>query len=124
MSASPLTRSASARIPTEYGEFQLCCFTTAGDDKTHLAFYMGEIQDADDVLVRVHSECFTGDVLGSQRCDCGEQLDLSLQKIAAEARVRHFGRATGARVWERTTPPPPSLSAAATARTRCTSTRA
>jgi GTP cyclohydrolase II len=100
MSASPLTRSASARIPTEYGEFQLCCFTTAGDDKTHLAFYMGEIQDADDVLVRVHSECFTGDVLGSQRCDCGEQLDLSLQMIAAEGTgmvvyLRQEGRGIG-----------------------------
>jgi len=57
-------------------------YTTNQDDKEHLAVVIGDVQDQNDVLVRVHSECFTGDVLGSRRCDCGEQLQRSLQMIA------------------------------------------
>ncbi|MGZ4955260.1 MAG: GTP cyclohydrolase II, partial [Methylobacter sp.] len=77
-SVSQITRT---RIPTAYGDFQLCYYTNTLDNKEHLAFYMGTVTE-EDVLVRIHSECFTGDVLGSRRCDCGEQLDRSLQFIA------------------------------------------
>ena len=100
MSQQSVIRTSSARIPTVYGEFHLCYFTNTEDDKAHLAFYMGDLQNRDNVLVRVHSECFTGDVLGSQRCDCGEQLDRSMQKIAEEGLgvlvyMRQEGRGIG-----------------------------
>ena len=75
-------RMACARVPTDLGEYKLCLYTTNQDDKEHLAIVIGDVQDQSDVLVRVHSECFTGDVLGSRRCDCGEQLQRSLQMIA------------------------------------------
>lgn len=89
-----------ARIPTKYGDFQLCYYTNTLDKKEHLAFYMGDVSEADDVLVRIHSECFTGDVLGSRRCDCGEQLDRSLQLIANQGAgvlvyLRQEGRGIG-----------------------------
>ena len=73
---------SAARIPTEYGEFSLKLYSNTLDDKEHLALVAGEPDGKDDVLVRVHSECFTGDVLGSQRCDCGEQLNRAMQMIA------------------------------------------
>jgi len=73
---------ARARIPTALGEYQLYLYVTNQDEKEHLAIVMGDVQDQGDVLVRVHSECFTGDVLGSRRCDCGEQLQRSMQMIA------------------------------------------
>ena len=61
-----------ARIPTTDGEFTLCLYTTPLDDKEHLALVVGDMASlADPPLVRIHSECFTGDVLGSLRCDCG-----------------------------------------------------
>lgn len=72
---------AQARIPTEYGEFQLCLYENSSDDEEHLAFVKGDVANCERVLVRVHSECFTGDVLGSQRCDCGEQLDAAMRVI-------------------------------------------
>ena len=75
-------RMACARVPTDLGEYKLCLYTTNQDDKEHLAIVIGDVQDQSEVLVRVHSECFTGDVLGSRRCDCGEQLQRSLQMIA------------------------------------------
>jgi GTP cyclohydrolase II len=80
----PLTviRRAQARIPTEFGEFQLLLYEDDRDHKEHLALVQGEVIDRRDVLVRVHSECFTGDVLGSLRCDCGEQFTLALRMIA------------------------------------------
>lgn len=77
---SQITRT---RIPIAYGDFQLCYYTNTLDENEHLAFYMGTATK-EDVLVRIHSECFTGDVLGSRRCDCGEQLDRSLQLIAGQ----------------------------------------
>jgi GTP cyclohydrolase II len=77
-----VTRMACARIPTDEGEFQLCLYTNNHDDKEHLALVLGEVADQPEVLVRVHSECFTGDVLGSRRCDCGEQLHDALRLIA------------------------------------------
>lgn len=91
---------ACARIPTEFGDFQLCYYTNTLDKKEHLAFYMGDLVQAEDVLVRVHSECFTGDVLGSRRCDCGEQLNRSMARIASEGLgviiyLRQEGRGIG-----------------------------
>src|SRR5688500_2365489 len=83
MSKSSVSRMACARIPTEYGDFQLCYYTNTLDKKEHLAFYVGDVAQAEEVLVRVHSECFTGDVLGSLRCDCGEQLNRSLAMVAS-----------------------------------------
>src|SRR5262245_38778701 len=86
MTQSTVQRLVAARIPTHYGTFQLMLFTSDHDDKEHLAFVMGEVQARENILVRVHSECFTGDVLGSLRCDCGEQLDRALQMIAQAKR--------------------------------------
>jgi GTP cyclohydrolase II len=71
-----------ARIPTEMGEFQLCHYRNDSDDKEHLALLMGDVYGQSDVMVRVHSECFTGDVLGSLRCDCGPQLNRAIQLIS------------------------------------------
>ena len=70
------------RIPTKYGEFVLHYFSNTLDDKEHIAFVFGDIADKARVPVRIHSECFTGDVLGSRRCDCGDQLDRALQLIS------------------------------------------
>tara|TARA_B100000614_G_C14555545_1_gene495398 strand:- start:658 stop:1308 length:651 start_codon:yes stop_codon:yes gene_type:complete len=81
MAQPSVDRTSCARVPNRYGEFQLCLFSNSLDDKEHLAFVMGDVAGRDDVLVRVHSECFTGDVLGLQRCDCGEQLDRSMEMI-------------------------------------------
>jgi 3,4-dihydroxy 2-butanone 4-phosphate synthase/GTP cyclohydrolase II len=75
-------RMAAARIPTGLGEYHLYLYTNNQDEKEHLALVMGDVLQQDDILVRVHSECFTGDVLGSRRCDCGEQLQRSMQMIA------------------------------------------
>ena len=69
------------RIPTKHGEFILHYYTNSIDDKEHIAFVKGEVAEKTDVPVRIHSECFTGDVLGSRRCDCGEQLDMALDII-------------------------------------------
>jgi GTP cyclohydrolase II len=68
-------------IPTKHGEFILHYYSNSLDDKEHVALVKGEVADKQDVPVRIHSECFTGDVLGSQRCDCGEQLDMALKMI-------------------------------------------
>ncbi|MEX2468760.1 MAG: GTP cyclohydrolase II [Pseudohongiellaceae bacterium] len=100
MSAPSVTRIDSARIPTAHGVFQLGYYSNTLDDKAHLAFYMGEPLAGEDVLVRVHSECLTGDVFGSLRCDCGEQLTRALQRIAEEGRgvlvyLRQEGRGIG-----------------------------
>ncbi len=93
-------RKTSARIPTEVGEFQLYYYQNNLDEKEHLALVLGNIAAQDPVLVRIHSECFTGDVLGSLRCDCGPQLNQAMEKIA-EARtgvivyLRQEGRGIG-----------------------------
>jgi len=94
-------RVAEARIPTAYGEFTAIGFDSLLDGVEHIALVAGEIGDGADVLVRVHSECLTGDVFGSLRCDCGPQLDAALAAVAAEGRgvvlyVRgHEGRGIG-----------------------------
>jgi GTP cyclohydrolase II len=82
MSKLTVTRKVRTRIPTDYGDFQLCYYSNTQDKKEHLALFMGELSNTEPVLARIHSECFTGDVLGSRRCDCGEQLDKSLSVIS------------------------------------------
>ena len=77
-------RVAEATLPTEHGPFQAYVFENVLDGEQHLALVYGDITDGKDVLVRVHSECLTGDVMGSLRCDCGPQLHTALAKIAAE----------------------------------------
>jgi len=79
-------RSTSVRLPTAYGEFTAVAFREKLSGKHHLALVNGDVEGGHDVLVRVHSECLTGDVFHSLRCDCGEQLDHALQLIAAEDR--------------------------------------
>jgi 3,4-dihydroxy 2-butanone 4-phosphate synthase/GTP cyclohydrolase II len=93
-------QAACARIPTPDGEFQLCVYQTNQDDKEHLALILGDVFEQSQVLTRIHSECFTGDVLGSLRCDCGEQLQRAMQLIAQEGRgillyLRQEGRGIG-----------------------------
>ena len=83
---SLVKRVASARMPTEYGEFLVHAFENQIDKLTHTALVCGEIGDGQDVLVRVHSQCLTGDVFHSARCDCGAQLDAAMRRIAAEGR--------------------------------------
>jgi 3,4-dihydroxy 2-butanone 4-phosphate synthase/GTP cyclohydrolase II len=94
-------RVVEARIPTEHGTFNAVGFRSLIDDRQHIALVMGEIGDGEGVLTRVHSECLTGDVFGSLRCDCGDQLDLALARVANEGRgvvlyIRgHEGRGIG-----------------------------
>ncbi len=77
-----VTRVSEARIPTQFGDFQLLLYQNSFDEKEHMAIVQGDVQGGGNVLVRVHSECFTGDVLGSKRCDCGEQLEASMRLIS------------------------------------------
>jgi 3,4-dihydroxy 2-butanone 4-phosphate synthase/GTP cyclohydrolase II len=94
-------RVAEARIPTEHGVFRAVGYQSENDTSENVALVYGEIGDGADVLVRVHSECLTGDVFGSLRCDCGPQLDAALARVAREGRgvvlyVRgHEGRGIG-----------------------------
>ncbi len=93
-------RIAEARIPTEWGDFTCYAYESLLDGEQHLAMVRGAVQGSDDVLVRVHSECLTGDVFGSLRCDCGEQMAAALERIAAEGRgvllyLRQEGRGIG-----------------------------
>jgi 3,4-dihydroxy 2-butanone 4-phosphate synthase/GTP cyclohydrolase II len=94
-------RVAKARVPLRYGEFTAVGYSASYDNREHIAFVFGDIGDGEDVLVRVHSECLTGDVFGSLRCDCGPQLDAALAAVAREGRgvvlyVRgHEGRGIG-----------------------------
>jgi 3,4-dihydroxy 2-butanone 4-phosphate synthase/GTP cyclohydrolase II len=74
------------RLPTEYGEFNAIAFREKLTGKTHLALVKGDVDGAQNVLVRVHSECLTGDVFHSLRCDCGEQLEQALAQIEREGR--------------------------------------
>jgi 3,4-dihydroxy 2-butanone 4-phosphate synthase/GTP cyclohydrolase II len=100
MTQATVQRMASARIPTDVGQFQLNLYHNSQDGKEHLALIMGNVAEQHDVLVRVHSECFTGDTLGSLRCDCGPQLRLAMEQIADEGRgiilyMRQEGRGIG-----------------------------
>jgi 3,4-dihydroxy 2-butanone 4-phosphate synthase/GTP cyclohydrolase II len=73
-------------LPTEFGDFRAVGFRSLVDDKHHVAMVKGDVDGMQDVLVRVHSECLTGDVFHSLRCDCGQQLEDALRKIDAEGR--------------------------------------
>ena len=94
-------RVATARVPLRYGEFTAVGYSSSYDNREHVAFVFGEIGDGEEVHVRVHSDCLTGDVFGSLRCDCGPQLDAALAAVAREGRgvvlyVRgHEGRGIG-----------------------------
>ncbi|MGH3658023.1 MAG: GTP cyclohydrolase II, partial [Micromonosporaceae bacterium] len=94
-------RVAEARIPTRHGDFRALGYRSTFDAREHIALVHGDLGDGVDVLVRVHSECLTGDVFGSQRCDCGPQLDAAMAAVVAEGRgvvlyVRgHEGRGIG-----------------------------
>src|SRR3954462_14886017 len=79
-------RGASVRLPTEYGEFEAVAFREKLTGKAHVALVKGDVDGAENVLVRVHSECLTGDVFHSLRCDCGEQLEHALAQIESEGR--------------------------------------
>ncbi|HUF15951.1 MAG TPA: bifunctional 3,4-dihydroxy-2-butanone-4-phosphate synthase/GTP cyclohydrolase II [Acidimicrobiia bacterium] len=94
-------RVVEARIPTRHGEFAAIGYRSLVDDRQHIALVRGDIGDGEGMLTRVHSECLTGDVFGSMRCDCGEQLDYALAAVAEEGRgvvlyIRgHEGRGIG-----------------------------
>lgn len=91
---------ASSSLPTTWGEFTLHGFEDADSGKEHIALTMGDIANGEPVLARIHSECLTGDVLHSLRCDCGAQLNAAMQAIANEGRglllyLRQEGRGIG-----------------------------
>jgi 3,4-dihydroxy 2-butanone 4-phosphate synthase / GTP cyclohydrolase II len=93
-------RVAEAKLPTKWGEFTAVAYKSDVDAAEHVALVMGDISTPDPVLVRVHSECLTGDVFGSLRCDCGEQVALGMRAIGAEGRgvflyMRQEGRGIG-----------------------------
>jgi len=93
-------RVAEAKLPTEHGEFTAIAYRSDTDPDEHVALVMGDIATEEPVLVRVHSECLTGDVFGSLRCDCGEQVARAMQSIAEEGRgvflyMRQEGRGIG-----------------------------
>ncbi len=97
---SLVRREASAFFPTKYGEFTIYGYENTVNGDHHVALVMGEISPDEPVLCRVHSECLTGDVFGSRRCDCGEQLEEALKMIAAEGKgvllyLRQEGRGIG-----------------------------
>ena len=79
-------RLASARLPTAHGPFTVTAYDSVIDGRTHVALVRGDVGDGKGVLVRVHSQCLTGDVLGSSRCDCGAQLSRAMERIASEGR--------------------------------------
>ena len=93
-------RVATVTLPTDHGNFSLTAYENDVDEYQHLALVCGDVEGREDVLVRVHSECFTGDVLGSLRCDCGPQLHRAMEMIAGEGRgallyLRQEGRGIG-----------------------------
>ncbi len=93
-------RAAVVDMPTKYGEFKAYSYISKISKENHVALVKGDICDGEPVLVRVHSECLTGDVFGSMRCDCGDQLDYAMKKIAKEGRgvllyMRQEGRGIG-----------------------------
>lgn len=95
-----LTTTAPVKLPTANGTFTLTGFQMPGDDQLQLALQMGPITDTEPTLVRLHSECLTGDVFGSQRCDCGQQLHAAMAEIAKHGRglllyLRQEGRGIG-----------------------------
>lgn len=97
---SIVKREVEIQLPTEFGDFKAVGYTNTVDGKDHVALVKGEIDENEPVLLRVHSECLTGDVFGSNRCDCGPQLEAALAQIEAEGRgillyMRQEGRGIG-----------------------------
>ena len=97
---SLIRREADAKLPTKYGNFEIYGYENILNGDHHVALVMGDVADGEPVLCRVHSECLTGDVFGSSRCDCGEQLDAAMKAIAKEGRgvllyLRQEGRGIG-----------------------------
>ena len=95
-----IERVAEARLPSRYGEFKIVAYRSAVDPGEHIALTIGDWTENDPVLSRIHSECLTGDVFGSLRCDCGEQMDLALQTLGqagtgALLYMRQEGRGIG-----------------------------
>src|SRR5260370_42171515 len=94
-----IVRKVEAQIPTEFGTFALRLYRN-GSNEDHVAFVLGDVSEREDVLTRVHSECFTGEILGSLRCDCAAQLRLALRRISHEGSgvliyLRQEGRGIG-----------------------------
>lgn len=99
-SQTDLQRLVAARLPTRFGEFEIHLYFNEQEGKEHIALVMGDLSSDQPMLVRVHSECLTGETFGSLRCDCGEQLARSLKLIADEGRgvllyMRQEGRGIG-----------------------------
>ncbi len=97
---SLVEKEADAKLPTKFGDFRIHGYVNKLNGEHHVALTMGDISDGEPVLCRVHSECLTGDVFGSRRCDCGEQLESAMKQIAAEGRgillyMRQEGRGIG-----------------------------
>lgn len=97
---SLVKREAEAKLPTQYGDFMIHGYENITNGEHHVALTMGDVSDGEPVLCRVHSECLTGDVFGSKRCDCGEQLESAMRQIAKEGRgillyMRQEGRGIG-----------------------------
>ena len=95
-----LQKKVTAKLPTKYGEFKVEAFKEEGKEQCHLALIKGDIKAQDEVLVRVHSECLTGDALGSIKCDCGEQYAAAMEMIEKEGcgillYMRQEGRGIG-----------------------------
>jgi 3,4-dihydroxy 2-butanone 4-phosphate synthase/GTP cyclohydrolase II len=87
-------------MPTKFGTFRIIGYKVRGELEEHIALVMGDVSGKEPALVRVHSQCLTGDLLGSLRCDCGEQMNIALERIAAEGRgafvyMRQEGRGIG-----------------------------
>ena len=95
-----IQRAAEASLPTRYGDFKIVAYENIITGDHHVALVMGDVTGGEPILVRVHSECLTGDAFGSRRCDCGEQLDFALKKIGEEGKgvllyMRQEGRGIG-----------------------------
>ena len=95
-----IERVVEIKMPTKYGDFKMYGFVNKLNGEHHVALVKGEISEDEPVLTRVHSECLTGDALGSKRCDCGEQYDAAMRRIAEEGKgillyMRQEGRGIG-----------------------------
>jgi 3,4-dihydroxy 2-butanone 4-phosphate synthase/GTP cyclohydrolase II len=95
-----IMKVAEAKLPTKFGEFRVIAYRSTTDPAEHLAVVMGDVNTDEPVLVRVHSQCLTGDIFHSLRCDCGEQIEMAMKRIAAEGRgvvlyMRQEGRGIG-----------------------------
>ncbi len=83
---SSLRQVANAKLPTEFGDFEIHAYEDLSDGKEHVALVLGDIGDGHGILTRLHSSCLTGDVFHSARCDCGPQLHTAMERVAAEGR--------------------------------------